>query len=86
MLMKPGIVPGRRSGRKRRIVAVTVRVSLAISQINKISHARHMALLPTPASVFNDQTRYGYLGKSLFTLSFQKSAVILSKITVNQCY
>ena len=36
MLMKPGIVPGRRSGRKRRIVAVTVRVSLAMSQINKI--------------------------------------------------
>ena len=24
-------------------------------------HALHMALLPTPASVFDDQTRYDYL-------------------------
>ena len=80
MLMKPGIVPGRRSGRKRRIVAVTVRVSLAISQINKISHARHMALLPTPASVFDDQTRYDYLREAFFTLRYQKYSVVHSKI------
>ena len=72
MLMKPGIVPGRRSGRKRRIVAVTVRVSLAISQINNISHALHMALLPTPASVFDNQTRYGYLREAFSTLRYQK--------------
>ena len=72
MLMKPGIVPGRRSGRKRRIVAVTVRVSLAISQINNISHALHMALLPIPASVFDNQTRYGYLSEAFSTLRYQK--------------
>ena len=39
-----------------------------------------MALLPTPASVFNNQTRYGYLDKAYSTLSYQKYAVARAKI------
>ena len=43
-------------------------------------HARHMAPFATPASVFDNQTRYGYLGDSFFTLRYQRYEIAHHKI------
>ena len=42
----------------------------AAPKLAQRSHARHTALLPTPASVFDDKARYGYLREAFSTLRY----------------